>query len=87
MKVVLVKWLDAYSMEEWLSKAELESKLRDQPRGALTVTPGIVYKETEDALVLVQNFQDETEEAEADFSGVMFIPKGMIQEIKVLSDD
>lgn len=86
MKVVIVKWFDAYSMDEWHSKAELESKLRDQPRGALTVTPGLLYKETDDALVIIQNFQDETDEADADFSGIMIIPKGMVQEIRELGE-
>lgn len=86
MKIVVVTWLDAYSFDAWLDKAGLEAKLRDQPRGALTITPGLVFADTENGLVLVQSFQRETEESNEDFSGMLFIPRGMIQEVRELGE-
>ena len=87
MKIVLVTWYDVYSFEQWLDKTELKAILMDQPKGALTITPGIVYEENDDALILIQSLQPETDETGMNGAGLLLIPKGMIKEIKTLLDE
>jgi len=86
MKIVFVSWYDVYSLEQWLDKTELRAILADQPRGALTFTPGIVHEENDDVLVLVQSLQPETEETGMNVAGLIVIPKGMIKDIEVLKE-
>ena len=87
MKIVLVTWFDVYSLEQWLDKTELKAILADQPRGARTITLGIVHEENNDALILIQSLQPETEETGMNVAGLLLIPKGMIEKVEVLKED
>lgn len=87
MKIVLVTWYDAYTFDEWYSKGEIISRINDQPKGAVTISPGILFEETEDKIVLVQSLQPETNITEADYAGIIVIPRGMIiGEVEVLKE-
>lgn len=81
MKLVIVKWFDACSFDEWHSRAELRAKINDIHKEAETITTGFLYDQNENIVVLVQNYQGETEATEENLSGIMIIPRGMIRDI------
>lgn len=83
MKIVLVTWFDAYSKDDWHSKAELVALLEDQPKGQITVTPGILYQEDASTITLIQSVAPESSSSEASYSGILVIPKGMVSNIEV----
>lgn len=86
MKVVVVTWEDAYTMDEWSTKSEIVNKLLAQPKGEPSQSAGFLFEETDDSIVLVQSEQPTEEVTQATFAGLLVIPRGMVKEIEVLKD-
>jgi hypothetical protein len=70
--VVLVKWIDAHSVDGWTALHELT----DPP---VVITVGVVVKETDGALYVSGSFGCYDAPEDEEVATTMVIPKGMIK--------
>lgn len=76
-KQVSVKWLDAWSEDDWLDVEDLKNKSTEN---YIVHTLGYLIHETKECIVVSQQI----EEIGSMASMTMFIPRGMILEIRTI---
>jgi hypothetical protein len=83
MRSVIVTWHDAYSLDAWYSKVDIDEKLARQPQGAISYSQGFLYSDTEDSVTICQSFQPEDD---AMMAGFLVIPRSMVFEVEVIKE-
>lgn len=83
MKAVEVVWQDAYDVDSWFSKAELDAWLVEKQRSGVCHSLGWLYLQDDTRLVLVMTHQPDVERAdEESVAGALVIPVGMVIEVR-----
>lgn len=87
MKAVEVVWQDAYDVNSWFSKAELDAWLVEKGKSGICHTLGWLYFQDDARIVLVMTNQPDVERAdEESLAGALVIPRGMVMEIKEIGE-
>lgn len=88
MKAVEVTWRDAYDLNAWFSRVELDAALAEQAKSGISRSRGWLYYEDADRIVLVMTVQPDVERAdEESMAGILVIPRGMVMDIKEEKND
>ena len=88
MKLIKVTWYDAYelSASDWYSPEEIDKKVPVEKTGELVISIGFVFRENNNHIILIQSHQPEGDPGDTTLSGAIFIPMGMVKDIKVLEE-
>jgi len=80
-KGIYVEWVDSASLDAWATIKELEKILSTKSHPIKTL--GWLIKETEDSILVAENWDEKTEATEeSTYSCVIRIPKKMISKRK-----
>jgi hypothetical protein len=85
VRLVEVLWNDAFelSSNDWYSVREIEDVVPVDKTGEPTLTVGYVIRENDRHIILAQTWNcEEQDKASESLSGIMFIPKGMIVDVR-----
>jgi hypothetical protein len=85
MRLVEVSWYDAVetSRIDWYSITEAEEQFPVDMKGELQISTGYVFRENDNGIVLCQTHTpNEKDKTVNSMSGLLFIPRPMIVEIK-----
>ena len=88
MKIILVQWNDAFALSDdsWYSMADVDDMIANDQRGELCTTIGYLLRDAEHHLIIAHTCQPKlSSKSDAGFSGIFFIPKGMIVDVKELN--
>lgn len=82
MKAVEIVWYDAFDINAWFSRIELDALIAEKAKSSLCRSRGWLYYKDDDRVVLVMTNQPEVERAdEESMAGILVIPRGMVKEI------
>lgn len=88
MKAVEVIWKDAYDINAWFSRVELDAALAEKAKSGICRSRGWLYFEDEERVVLAMTLQPDVERMdEESLAGILVIPRGMVIEIKEENND
>lgn len=79
MRAVEVVWEDAWDIQDWFSRVDLDATLLEKDMTCRT--RGWLYSEDEKRLVVVMTTNPTARPDEESMAGVLVIPRGMIKEI------
>jgi hypothetical protein len=85
MRLVEVLWNDAFELaaNDWYSLREVNDRVPLNKMGEQTLTVGYVIRENDHHIILAQTWNNEEQDSSSEsLSGIMFIPKGMVVEIR-----
>lgn len=85
MRLVEVLWNDAFEVEgtDWFSVEEAEQKIPPDMKGVSQLSIGYIFRENDNGVILVQTYSpNEKDKTANSLSGLMFIPRPMIVEIR-----